>query len=149
MHFIVLWISYYSIVFNLYVFYCFMIFAVSDLHLDQYSERINDKQSKKSGKLLIYRPPPQKKKKIIILPFVLYTKWRKQNLTFRVDLLSQKFMWLRNGRSDFCKLGVKISVRLKKTKKQTWSGAAESAAVLRGRQIFSRGCLRAPPPPCS
>ena len=29
-----------------------------------------------------------------------------KNLTFRVDLWSQKVMWLRNGRSDFRKVGV-------------------------------------------
>ena len=48
MYFIVSWISY--------VFYCFMISAVWDLHLGSISSWINDIQSKKRTKLLIYRP---------------------------------------------------------------------------------------------
>ena len=49
-------------------------------------------------------------------------------LTFWVDLWSQKVTWLRNGRSDFRKLGVKISARL-----QRKSGTV----VLRVRQNLS------------
>ena len=68
-----------------------------------------------------------------------YTKWK--NLTFRVDLWSQKVMWLRNGRSDFRKLSVKICVRLQK--KESWSGAPESAAKFVG----GGGDSEPPPPP--
>ena len=50
-----------------------------------------------------------------------------KNLTFRVDLWSQKVMWLCNAKSDFCKLGVKTYVRLQR--KKSWSGAAGSGAA--------------------
>ena len=75
----------------------------------------------------------------------LFCTQHENNLTFRVDLWSQKVMWLRNGRSDFRKLGVKICVRLQR--KKSWSGVAESAAVLRARQNLSRGGPPRPPPP--
>ena len=75
----------------------------------------------------------------------LFCTQNEKNLTFRVDLWSQKVMWPRNGMSDFHKLGVKISVRLQR--KKSWSGAAESVAVLRAWQNLSRGGLRGLPPP--
>ena len=132
MYFIVLWISYvFYCFFNFYVFYCFMISAVWDLHLDQYQAELMIYKAKRGQN---YWFTGQNEK--FTLPFVLYTKWK--ILTFRVDLWSQKVMWLRNGRSDFRKLGVKISARLQR--KKSWSDVAESAAVLR---------VRHPPPPPS
>ena len=74
----------------------------------------------------------------------LFCPQNEKILTFWVDLWSQKVAWLRNGRSDFRKLGVKISARLQR--KKSCSGAAESAAVLRVRQNLSRGASEAPPP---
>ena len=67
-----------------------------------------------------------------------------KNLTFRVDLWSQKVTWLRNGWSDFRKFGVKISARLQR--KNSWNRAARGAAVWRTQQNLSRGGLRGPPP---
>ena len=121
----------YFIVFNLYVFYCFMISAVWDLHLDQYQAELMIYRAKRGTKLLIYRP------KCKIHFAICFCTQNEKILTFRVDLWSQKVTWLRNGRSDFRKLGVKISARLQR--KKSWSGAAESAAVLRARQNLSGG----------
>ena len=67
----------------------------------------------------------------------LFCTQNEKDLTFWFDRWLQKVMWLRNGRSHFHKLGVKICVRLQR--KKSWSGAAESAAVLRARQNLSRG----------
>ena len=99
------------------------------------SSWINDIQSKKRTNLLIYRP-----KWKFTLPFVFVHKMIFFFFTFWVDLWSQKVTWLRNGRSDFRKLGVKICARLQR--KKSWSGAAESAAVLRFCVVSE-----APPPP--
>ena len=71
----------------------------------------------------------------------------RKNLTFRVDLWSQKVMWLRNGWADFCKLGVKICARLQR--KNSWNRAARGAAVWRTRRNLSRGGPPRPPPQCS
>ena len=111
-----------------------MIFAVSDLHLDQYWDWIKWYTKQKEGKITDL----QAKIKLSLCQVILYTKWK--SLTFRVDLWSQKVTRLRNGMSDFrklTKLGIKISVRLQR--KKSWSGAAESAAVLRALQNLSRG----------
>ena len=76
---------------------------------------------------------------------VLFLKNFFKNLTLRVDPWSQKVMWLRNGRSDICKLGVKICARLKKK--------SHEAARLKTWRICVRGktCWRGggggPPPP--
>ena len=126
---VALWISH--------VFYCFMISAVWDLHLDQYQAELMIYKAKRGQN---YWFTGQNEK--FTLPFVLYAKWI--ILTFRVDLWLQKVMWLRNGRYDFRKLGVKISARLQR--KKSWSGAAESAVLLRAWQNLSRGASEVPPP---
>ena len=122
----------------IYFFYVFYDFCCLRSSFGSISSWINDIQSKKRTKLLIYRP----KWKIHFAIF-LYTKWI--NSHFRVDLWSQKVMWLHNGRSDFRKLGVKISARLQR--KKSWSGAAESMAVLCARQNLSRGDASEAHPP--
>ena len=58
----------------------------------------------------------------------LFCRQKFLNLTFRVDLWSHKAMWLRNGMSDFYKLGVKMSVILQR--KRSWSGVFESVVIL-------------------
>ena len=128
----------YFIVFNFYVFYCFMIFAVSDLHLDQYWDWINDIQSKKRGKLLIYRP-----KYRIHFPICFVHKMGK-NLTFWVDLWSQKVTWLRNGRSDFRKISVGLQ-RKESLKRRGWKRGGFACAERKCRG----GASEPPPPPPS
>ena len=119
----------YFIVFNFYVFYCFMISAVWDLHLDQYQ-----------AELMIYKAKRgqtdwfigQNEKLTFKLPFVLYTKWKKSHfLGWPLVAKGHVTPW---REVDFRKLGVKISARLQR--KKSLSGVAEITVV-----------LRAPPPP--
>ena len=131
MYFIVLWISY--------AFYCFLIVYIIllfyDFHCwrssfgsisswihDQKEDKITDLQAKIRNSLCH-----------------LFCTQNEKNLTFLFHLWLQKVMWLRNGRSDFRKLGVKICIRLQR--KKSWSGGAESTAK------FVEGGPPTPPPP--
>ena len=138
MYFIVSWISYVFGCFLFYVFYCCLISAVWDLHLESISSWINDIQSKKRTKLLIYRP-----KWKIHFAICFVHKMKKISLFGLTFGRKGSCDSVLNGRSDFRKLGVKLSARLQR--KKSWSGAAKSAAVLRVRQNLSRGGLLGPP----
>ena len=83
--------------FYFYVFYCFMISAVWDLHLDQYQ-----------AELMIYTK--QKEDKITDLQAKI--KNSLCHLFCTQHLWSQKVTLLSNGRSDFHKLGVRGKICL-------------------------------------
>ena len=129
MYFIVLWISY--------VFYCFMISAVWDLHLDQYQAEVMIYKAKR-GQNSWFTGQNEN--------CHLFCTQNEKKFTFWVDLWSQKVMWLRNRRSDCRKLGVKISARLQRKKvmkRRSWKRGGFECAV----KFVMGGPLRPPPPP--
>ena len=77
----------------------------------------------------------------------LFCTQNEKNLTFRVDLWSQKVMWLRNGKSDFANLVSKYP--------QDFKENTHEVARLKARWFCVRGKIcrggppRPPPPQCS
>ena len=74
-----------------------MISAVWDLHLDQYQAELMIYTKQKEDKITDL----QAKKKNSLCH--LFCTQNKKNLTFRVDIWSQKVMWLHKAKSDFRK----------------------------------------------
>ena len=101
-----------------------MISAVWDPLLDQYQ-----------AELIIYKAKEDKitdiQAKMKNSLCHLFCTQNEKILTFWVDLWSQKVMWLRNGRSDFRKLGVKISARLQRKgmKQRGWKRGGFACAA--------------------
>ena len=127
----------YFIVLNCYAFYdlWFLLFEIFIWINIKFEWMIIYKEKEET--LLMYKQ--KKKKKSVCYCFVHNMK---KNLTFQVDLWLQKVMWLRNGMSDFRKLSVKISVRLKK---KSWSGAAGTRRFSVRCEIYRGGGALSPP----
>ena len=136
MHFIVLWIPYlFFLLLCILLFYDFCCLRssfgsisswINDIFIKQKEDKITDLQSKIHFAICFVH----KMKKISLLG---------------VEVWLQKVMWLRQVRSDFHKRGVKVSARLQR--KKSWSGAAESAAVVWAWQNVSGGGDPTSPPP--
>ena len=91
MYFIILWISY--VVYCLIVFYCFIISAVWDLHVDQFFCLNELNMKPRENKLTDF----QTKLQTTLCHFFCT---QNEQLFFWVDLRLQKVMWLLNGMSQ-------------------------------------------------
>ena len=128
--------------FIVFLFLCFLLFydfCCLRSSFGSISSWINDIQSKKRTKLLIYMA---KWKNHFAICFV--HKMKKFSL-FGLTFGRKRSRDSVSGGLIFRKLCVKIFARLQRKKSR--SGAAESAAVLRVRQNLSRGASEVPPPP--